>query len=219
MVNPNDSMPVRLTKIDDLIRAHHRHLDPDDDCYYWGEYQVRGGYRSGPTNQLIRNLKILPTERNASRLVYKGRAITQVGSSFSSILATDTAVTVVPVPCSKAPGHPDYDDRMLQIARLMVHGSRSEAREIVRQTESYDASHIVAAGARVTVERLLEIYAIPARERTPHQDVIILDDVLTQGTHFRAMKTKIVERFPGTRVVGVFIARAVHNAAADFDVL
>jgi hypothetical protein len=45
----------------------------------------------------------------------------------------------------------------------------------------------------------------------------ILDDVLTAGTHFRAMSIVLSQRFPGVPIVGLFIARRVFPPAAlDF---
>jgi hypothetical protein len=38
----------------------------------------------------------------------------------------------------------------------------------------------------------------------------VVDDVLTLGAHFRAMKHVLQQRFPGVPVVGFFIARRVH---------
>jgi len=37
----------------------------------------------------------------------------------------------------------------------------------------------------------------------------ILDDVLTAGTHFRAMQTVLSDRFPGVPIIGLFVARRV----------
>jgi predicted amidophosphoribosyltransferase len=35
----------------------------------------------------------------------------------------------------------------------------------------------------------------------------IVDDLLTTGSHFRAIKDKLLERLPHARIVGFFIAR------------
>jgi predicted amidophosphoribosyltransferase len=103
----------------------------------------------------------------------------------------------------------------------MVQGTHSEVREMIWQTAEYEASHTAGSGARIRVGELLAIYEIDDPARQPHDTILVLDDMLTKGTHFRAMKAKILEHFPGKRVVGVFIARAVHAgvSASDFDVL
>jgi predicted amidophosphoribosyltransferase len=44
--------------------------------------------------------------------------------------------------------------------------------------------------------------------------VAIVDDVLTTGAHFKAMKRILMERFPEARIVGLFLARRVPNTEA-----
>lgn len=39
--------------------------------------------------------------------------------------------------------------------------------------------------------------------------VWIMDDVLTAGTHYRAMHIALSQRFPGVPIYGVFLARRV----------
>lgn len=220
MATRPDGMPVRLTQIDDLTLQHHPYLEPGDQCFYWGEYRVRTGYGGGPTNQLITNIKKSPLLRDTRQYYYKERDIGKAGQVLgASVRASAQPLTIVPVPPSHIPGHPEYDDRMLNIARIMVQGTASVARELVRQTEGYDPSHAAEGGHRLTPEELMAIYEIPAGEAEPHNTIVVLDDVLTKGAHFRAMKRKILERFPGKTVVGLFIARSVDDVLADFDAL
>lgn len=38
-------------------------------------------------------------------------------------------------------------------------------------------------------------------------DVLVIDDVLTAGAHFAGLKRRLLERFPGAGLYGVFYAR------------
>lgn len=220
MATANDPMPLRLSQIDDLTRGEHAFLTANDECFYWGEYHVGKGYSHGPTNSLISNLKKLPSLRGSAQYAHKENAIRRVGRVFcSTIKASPGPFTVVPIPPSKIPGEPEYDDRMLQIASLAVAGTNSDARELVRQTAGYEASHLGGGGHRIRPEELMTLYEIVEHEAPPYDLILIIDDVLTAGAHFRAMKDTILQRFPGKRVIGLMVARAVHDAAADFDVL
>ena len=184
MPSSDERMPTRLTKVDDLIRPNHRYISPTDECYYWGEYQVRAGFAAGPTNQLISNIKKSPEHRGTNQYYYKERDIQTAGAALRGVMRTATNITVVPVPPSKASAHPLYDDRMLRIARYMVHGTPADVRELVRQTESYEASHIGPGVNRKTPQELIDIYSIDDPAMSPRDFVIVLDDVLTQGAHF-----------------------------------
>ena len=39
--------------------------------------------------------------------------------------------------------------------------------------------------------------------------IMIVDDVLTAGTHYRAMQTVLSQRFPGVPINAIFMARRV----------
>jgi len=222
MATKHDPMPKKLSRIDDLTRPEHRYLLPSDECFYWGEYHVGMGYDHGATNNLVLNLKKSPTLRGTTQYHYKERAIRQVGTAMRGPIGSSGAhFTVVPVPPSKIPGDPEYDDRMVQVAQLAVAETNSVARELVRQTATYQPSHAGGGGHRITPAELMEIYRIADNEAAPQGTVLVVDDVLTEGAHYRAMKDKILERFPGIQVVGLMVARRVHRAAVadDFDAL
>lgn len=90
---------------------------------------------------------------------------------------------------------------------------------MIVQTESMDAAH--ECHVRPTVEELLAIYqwAEELTEPKPRR-IAIIDDVLTAGTHFRALHTMLTGRYPGVPIVGMFIARRIfpqNDPFEDFD--
>ena len=117
--------------------------------------------------------------------------------------------TLVPIPSSKARGHPEYDDRITKICRAIPSDNPVDIREIVTQTESLEADH-ETTGTRTTVDDLLAVYQIDETKVQPAPKSIgIIDDVLTNGRHFRAMKTILQKRFPNVPIYGIFVARRV----------
>jgi hypothetical protein len=113
------------------------------------------------------------------------------------------------MPGSKAADHPEYDDRMERICRLMRQPA-PDVRALVRQAASTTASHEAGQGDRVTVEYLLDLYSIDETIAAPAPQAIgIVDDVLTAGTHYRAMHTVLAARFPNVPIIGLFVARRV----------
>lgn len=201
---------MSFTRIDDLIRHDHSALSAEDVCIFLREYKAGAGYQ-GETNSLIVNLKKKPSERQTKGgWHYKGLAIKQ----FSEELATSLnpkwldAATLIPVPSSKAPGHPDYDDRMEQICKGIREGL--DVRSIVKQAGSMEASHTAGDGNRASVEELIANYQIDETLTDPAPVSIgIFDDVLTVGRHYRAMHTVLSQRFPGVPIAGIFIARTI----------
>ena len=74
------------------------------------------------------------------------------------------------------------------------------------QVESTPASH--ESEARLHAEELIANYRIDdALAAPPPRDIVVFDDVLTTGSHFKAMQHVLKERFPDIAVRGLFIAR------------
>lgn len=207
---------IRLSLIDDSNQSDHYRLNSGDACYYLFEYTSNRNYSFSSTNNLISNLKKKPSTSNQPGYHYKGRAITACAGYLKTALnpAWLNQATLIPVPCSKAQDHPDFDDRIERICRSITQPP-PDVRRIVTQRYSTAASHEVQNGERVTVEQLLEAYEIDESLTSPTPGKIaIVDDVLTAGTHYRAMHTVLSARFPGVPVVGIFIARRVFPDAS-----
>lgn len=204
---------LRLTEIDDTNIALHARLAPADKCLFLFEYTSGERYDFSATNSLISNIKKKPGQKGA---YYKDQAIAKCVGYLRATLNSDwlATATLVPVPPSKVVSDPFHDPRMERICRGIAPGL--DVRCIVRQIASTIAAH--EAGAhRPTVEEVLANYAIDESQVVPAPKVLgIVDDVLTAGTHFRAMEIKLHERWPGIPVFGIFVARRVFPTS-DFD--
>ena len=205
-----------LTEIDSSNTDLHARLTDTDNCLFLFEYTSGQGYAFSSTNDLISNLKKKP---GAGGQYYKSQAISRCANYLRATLDADwlKIATLVPVPPSKILGDPLYDDRVERICRLI--GPGIDVRAIVRQTQSVTAAHEALPGDRPSVEDLLAVYEIDAACAAPPPKVIgIIDDVLTAGTHYRAMQIRLAAQYPGVPIFGIFIARRVF-ATSDFDEL
>lgn len=203
---------VRFQQIDDQNRRDHFFIRDDDECYFLFEYTAGAGY-AGDANQLIVNLK---KKKGAGGYHWKANAIAKCAKYLEPAINHEwlRSAVLVPVPPSKAKGDPDYDDRILRICYSINVGFPVDVREIITQTVSTDPVH---AGSRLRPEELTQIYAIDEDlcSNMPVQ-IGVVDDMLTAGAHFRAMKDLLQIRFPAANVVGFFITRrAVPNPFTD----
>ena len=136
------AFPERFTEIDELTRPDHFWLTDDDRCYSLGEYTARQGYTYSATNNLILNFKKTPDRRGRSEWRYKEQAILRAATAFRDALgAAARAWVFVPVPPSKVPDDPLYDDRMTKMLRANWPDQPADVRELIIQTESTDAAH------------------------------------------------------------------------------
>ena len=209
---------IRLSRIDPSNWGDHAHIGPDDECYYLREYTRGQNHAYSDTNQLIFNLKKAMDRKGRPEWRYKGIAIRQCAAEMKAALNPDwlAQAVLVPIPPSKAASDPAYDDRMQQVCELM--GAGGGVRNLVIQANSTRASHECGDGERVTVEELKAQYRIEEALIAPAPNVIgIVDDVLTAGTHFRAMSDVLKARFPNAAIIGLFIARRVFPAVSFED--
>lgn len=215
-------MTFRLIAIDDALRREHYYLTADDECYCLGEYIPRGGYIAGPVNSMISNFKKPVTRRGLPEYRHKENDIVRAGQLVRSILNADApgTCTFIPIPPSKARGDPLYDDRL---ARALRSGQPAlDVRELLFMRQSMRAHHEYAEGERrPTPEDLYQLLAIDETclQQPLRPTVFLFDDVLTNGTHFKAGKRLILERAPGCRVVGLFVGRRKlpPSEAEDFE--
>ena len=125
-------------------------------------------------------------------------------------------LTFVPIPPSKLPAEPEYDDRMLRIARLI---SPVGTRELIRATVTRMARH--SADVKRDPQQLRATLQIDEAQTAPlPTHIFLIDDVITTGCSFRVCKQMLVERFPGVEITGMFVARrALPPAETMFEAL
>jgi hypothetical protein len=199
---------LQLQRIDDLLRPEHFFLTAEDHCFFLREYTAGAGFDHGETNSIISNLKKKVDRRGKPEWRYKEAAIQQAGEELRDALTEHLLrqFTVVPMPPSKSKTNAMYDDRVLRIVRVMTDGLGCDVRELVVQPNDMPAAH--ETDVRPRPEDWYTAYAIDeALAAPPPTNVLVIDDVLTAGAHFVGLKRRLVERFPGVTIFGVFYAR------------
>ena len=214
------TFPQRLTRIDDLMRSDHVYLSEDDVCYFIGEYTARKGYAYSATNQLVLNFKKTMDRRGLPEWHHKGRAIMVAALAFRTALEPMrremlNKLTFVPIPPSKAKDDPLYDDRLTQMLNLIRPDPKLDVRELIVLKHSIDAFH--SSDVRPGPDEIEGLYRIDDELTQPEPDlIVIVDDVLTTGAHFRSAQAVLSSHFPTAKIIGLFIARRVPDTS-DFD--
>jgi len=100
-----------------------------------------------------------------------------------------------------------YDDRCLQAVQLA--GKEYDVAELITFKSEHPASH-VNNQSRLKPNEITENISVDFLEILEANDTIVLfDDVLTAGAHFRACKDAILAEDPTKKVIGVFVARRI----------
>ena len=206
-----------IKKIDKLTRVDHYYLEKGDTCYYFGEYTSGVGYTHSPTNSLISNFKKPIDAKGTPQWKYKIRAIKEVAELFLENIKfrTPENILLAPIPPSKSQDHKDFDDRMSHVLRIFNEKKGLDLRELLTVTESIESFHIREERPSPTeLKNILKLEPLHCKNMKP--TVVLFDDLITTGCHFKACKELILDSFPGTKVIGVFIARRSFNASNDF---
>jgi hypothetical protein len=201
------AIPDRLLEIDELIISEHWHIDPDDDCYFMWERISGASYLESATNQLIANLQIPMGQRdNPWRFRYKGQAVRYAAQALSALIPGDwrANATFVPIPPSRIKEDPDHDPRVLAVLQA-VNPPLADIRELVLLRENAETK-----AKNVSPQERAANYEIDEDVTDPEPEhLIIFDDMLAGASHFKAMKMVLSDRFPGTMVTGLFLARSI----------
>lgn len=205
------------------FHEHHR-LKPGDSCYYIGEYTSRQGFDYSEINSLISNLKKSPLRRQHPEWQYKIGAINWAAHCLRNALGDDDLndyITLIPIPPSKAPDHPEYDPRMRDIClRIMA---PTEAKPAIETPDVQDILHVIESGEpshisdeRLSPEDLAEnLRLAPPPNYVPRNHIVLLDDVLTTGSHYKACQRVLSEEYPEAAIHGIFVARRVFPSSED----
>jgi hypothetical protein len=167
-----------------MLTGDHCYLDTTDECYFAGEY--------GTLDQPAVKSQIIALKQGSEQ------AIVRIAEQMAGALPPEWgAYTFVPMPPSSGAVSP----LTLMVRQLPAR----DIRELLTQSQDTPASH---CGWRPTPGQRATILALNEREADPEPEaVVIVDDVLATGSHFRSAKMVIRERWPRMRVIGVFLAR------------
>jgi len=208
-------IPDKILRIDESTVAQHFSLGESDQCYYIWEYTAGKRYDFSPTNQLIANLKIKPSSiaKTPNRDFYKQQAINHAAAALRRFLPqsyTEQRATFIPIPGSKIPGETEYDPRMLQLLQRAFQGWAADIRPILNLTHSIPADH--EANDRTSYDDLLAISRLDDVSGKPlRPTVVVVDDVLNSGKHFKVAQALILEQAPTAEIRGLFVARCIRD--------
>jgi hypothetical protein len=205
MTTSDASWSPKFRKISELERPDHFHLGVDDICYFLGEYTARAGFGHSTTNQIIANLKKPVIAKGTNHWHYKLSAIRSCAATMRSGISESSRQNdlFVPIPPSKRPDDPEYDDRVELLAGLIAPG---RVASLLRTSVSRPPRH--QGDSRRDLDELrqsIEIAGAGPFAQPPR--IFLVDDVLTTGCSFTTCKELLAPHFPHVPVIGIFVAR------------
>lgn len=190
-------------------------LDSKDECYYFLDYTL-GGYQESESNSIVLNFKKdLVHKDNILVWNYRTRAINFFASAINDVLRKNINCNhfiLIPCPTSKPNNHPNFNDRLLCVAHTLIHSNPLyKVYNCFNRTQEVIPVH--QGGAR-KVEEIIRTTKISLPPTFLNQEsiIVLFDDVLTTGAHFKACQ-KIIMREWGVmqeNIIGFFLAKTQH---------
>jgi hypothetical protein len=202
----------RWRKTDESVNLFHCPAHTDLQLFYARIYTIGQGFEFSETNQAVLNLKA-PIS-NSKRRPYKLRAIEQcareVSEFFTQSVDPTFSIVLVPIPPSKTRSHPEYDDRMEQVATLVAQRCSNVTWLPLLDASVNSESFHSRSDSRDPNEvyQLMTVNVSQIQFYNPASHIILLDDVLTSGSHFTAAREHLLELFLDAPIHGIFWAKA-----------
>lgn len=213
-------MSFRLTKIDELSRRDHCYLDESDECWFFGEYTAYKDWSFSETNRLIKNFKKEMKLKGTNQWPHKMRAIQQCGNLIASTINPTSNINdciFVPIPPSSIITDPNYDPRITEAlqAASQIAGKNMAISECITQKQNHLPDHLSGETRLTPAERAATYCFDQNKFPVGTKMVVLVDDVITTGSHFKGATQCIKAYYPAVKIVGLFIARRVHQNPFD----
>ena len=179
------------------------YLSPEDKCFYIYEYYSGQGF-DYKNNQIVFNIK-KPLDANGQS--HKKNAIRQFAQFLiDTKWPANSAITAAST--SKPSSSPNYDARLEEVLSILKNSQNA-----IPIIKCFDAkneitpSHISGLTRNpYTASQNIQLlnFNLPSNIKT----LFILDDVITSGSSFIAMKNLLKGKNPTLQVCGLFLAKA-----------
>ena len=193
-------MNYKLHKLD--IQIHNRqHISRDDVCAYLLEKESEG-YSASDANNLIYNFKKPVNRKGLPDWRYKDIAINTISEMVNNIAFPNCII--VPAPTSNPRYSANWDSRIDQVVDSIVTEAIT-VEKILDVNSSVTPAHL--GGSRDIDSIKAQTICYELKNTAMVDTIIIVDDVLTTGAHFKAWKELILETYPSIKkVYGLFFA-------------
>lgn len=179
------------------------HLTTEDQCLYFMEH-TPGGYQQSKSNSLISNFKKPMSRLPFQDWVYKTTAINQFSKDLIACLNLGNIITIIPAATSKPREHADWDNRLDQVVEKFV-TQQTNGAVCEYALDSISPLTPAHAGGSRNIDEIIQNTRWNGFIKDPSSTVLIIDDVLTSGAHFKAWKEIILRNDSRvTNVIGIF---------------
>jgi hypothetical protein len=196
---------TKLWKRLDVSQENIYHIGDDDEIYYAREYISGRNYQASVANHLISNFKKPVSRRGRPEWRHKIKAIRQFAEELSLLLDPKGIYFLTSIPSSKCKTDPEYDPRVEDTLSELGTIRTIVIEEPIATRETIVPAHLGGTRDRDTLYNNMQWVGF---ENTIDQ-IVLVDDVITTGSHFAACKKIILEHEEDVKIIGIFWAKTI----------
>jgi hypothetical protein len=215
---PYGAPPFRLMPLEAPTQRDHSFLVAADRCQFLAEYFAGRSFMADRCHRLIHDFKCRPSAArgNPNRRRRKQAAIATLAHWLRCAVTREEAEcsTWIPIPPSARPGDPDFDDRLARTLAMAFDAWDVDVRMMIYQRRSTTPDHV--ATSRLSAAALyqnLRLNLEALSGRVLRGRIVLFDDVLTSGKHYKCCERRLREVLPSTPITGVFLMRRALSGA------
>lgn len=198
---------MKIIKI--LPSDYPANLKDDDLCYHF-LYYTKEGYAYSEANSIVLNFKKPVIYKEQKHWDYKIKAIKYFANLINNAITIKQPITIIPCATSNPRKSENFDNRLDEVANELSKLNPSLYDAQFCLDTIYPQKPVHSGGVRdAEVIKSVTTFIMP--KTTPHNNIILIDDVFTTGAHFRAYKDIIQAKYPNHQIIGVFLARYQNN--------
>lgn len=193
-----------------MSAANHRCLNKNDLCIYYRDKERHVfGSPFTETNSVIANFKKRPSlcKSNPQMASYKEQGIKTIAHDVARLFqrSPQKSFLLIPAVTSKSCDDPDFDDRLIKVCSYVAEALPNVwFADLLYIKSSIPPAH--TGGTRDASSLRSNIGVRQGYDLSGYDYVLIFDDVLTTGAHFKACQMALEEVY-GIKACGMFWAR------------
>ncbi len=182
------------------------YLNPQDTCYFLDyHYSYLDKPNHDMSNQIGNFKKPVERKSNQKEWYYRDQAVKLFAKHLAIFLQSCSDIHIMAIPSSKKPDHPEYNHRFEDLFDSLAKQQAIPINIVmpINLKESTVAAH---AGGERTIQGLLKNYLWQAKDLSSINHLLVCDDVITSGAHFRAVSDFLHQNGYTNKITGLFFA-------------